>query len=94
VVRVPPVVEDLEVVVDKRTPAEYVRGLIAQHALVRSAEVFDIYEGDQIGAGKKSLAFSVTYQSPDHTLDDKEVAKARSAIIARLKNELNADLRA
>jgi phenylalanyl-tRNA synthetase beta chain len=93
VVRFPPVVEDLAVVVDKRVPAAQVRSLIEQHALVRSAPVFDVYEGDQIAANKKSLAFSVTYQSPDHTLDDKEVAKARQAIVARLKNELNAELR-
>ena len=93
IVRFPGVAEDLAIVVEKRVTAAAVRSIIEQHALVRSAEVFDVYEGEQIGASKKSLAFSVIYQSPDHTLDDKEVAKARQAIVARLKNELNAELR-
>jgi phenylalanyl-tRNA synthetase beta chain len=93
IVRFPAVVEDLALVVAKTVPAERVRALIEQHALVRGAQVFDVYEGERIGPDKKSLAFSVTYQSQDHTLDDKEVAKARSAIVSRLENELNAELR-
>lgn len=93
IVRFPAVVEDIAVVVDKGVPAARVRWIIEQQSLVRGAEVFDVYEGGQIASNKKSLAFSVTYQSPDHTLDDKEVAKARQSIIARLKNELNAELR-
>ena len=50
-------------------------------------------EGEGVPAGKKSLAFSVTYQSGDKTLTDKEVAKAQSGIIKRLKAELSAEVR-
>ena len=44
-------------------------------------------------AGRKSIAFSVTYQSDDHTLTDDEVAKAQRKILERLRREFNAELR-
>ena len=93
VTRFPPVIQDIALVVDRQLPAEDVRRLIESHDLVRRAQLFDVYEGDPIASGKKSLAFSVTYQSPDHTLTDEEVAKAQQAILGRLKNELGAELR-
>jgi phenylalanyl-tRNA synthetase beta chain len=95
IVRFPAVIEDLSMWVDEKLPSSRAKHVIEQHPLVQSAVIFDVYRSEELfaGPGKKSLAFSVTYQSPDHTLDDKEVAKARQAIIARLKNELNADLR-
>ena len=93
VLRFPPVVEDLALLVDRDLPAERVRALIEQHELVRSARLFDVYEGERLAAGKKSLAFAVTYQSPDATLTDQTVSKARSAIVARLANEFGAELR-
>jgi phenylalanyl-tRNA synthetase beta chain len=91
--RFPPVVQDVALVVDKQVAAERVRSIIAAHELVAAAQVFDVYEGDRIPAGKKSLAFSVTYQSPERTLTDDDVAKAQRAILARLKNEVGAELR-
>jgi phenylalanyl-tRNA synthetase beta chain len=91
--RFPPVVQDIALVVDKQVAAGRVRELIAQHELVAGVQVFDVYEGDRIPAGKKSLAFSVTYQSPEHTLTDEEVAKAQRAIVERLKREVGAELR-
>ncbi len=91
--RFPPVVQDIALVVDKQLPAERVRALIAEHELVASARVFDVYEGERIPAGKKSLAFSVTYQSADQTLTDADVAKAQRAIVERLKREVGAELR-
>ncbi len=91
--RFPPVIQDIALVVDTQLSAERVRSIIVQHELVADAQVFDVYEGDRIPAGKKSLAFSVTYQSPERTLTDEDVAKAQQAILARLKNELGAELR-
>jgi phenylalanyl-tRNA synthetase beta chain len=91
--RFPPVVQDIALVVDKQLAAERVRALIAQHELVVRAQLFDVYEGERIPAGKKSLAFSVAYQSPEHTLTDEEVAKAQRSILGRLKSELGAELR-
>ena len=67
--------------------------MIEAAALVREARVFDVYAGDQVPAGKKSLAFSVTYQSADHTLTDDEVAKAQRKLLERLKREFSAEVR-
>ncbi|MEX1253557.1 MAG: phenylalanine--tRNA ligase subunit beta [Dehalococcoidia bacterium] len=91
--RFPPAEEDLALLVDPDLQADRVRALIEEHKLVRRARVFDVYEGDRIPAGKKSLAFSVTYQAPDRTLTDEEVAKARQSILERLKREAGAELR-
>jgi len=91
----PPVYEDLAVVVDEDVPAVHVRDLIAQTgmSLVRSVVLFDIYRGEQVGAGKKSLAYRLTYQADDRTLTDREVAKLRGKIVRRLERELGATLR-
>ncbi|MCH8849327.1 MAG: hypothetical protein IIC89_00715, partial [Chloroflexi bacterium] len=60
---------------------------------VARVQLFDVYEGEGIPDGKKSLAFSVTYQSPDHTLTDEDVADAQRSIVQRLNRELGAELR-
>jgi phenylalanyl-tRNA synthetase beta chain len=60
---------------------------------VTEVELFDVYRGEQIGPGKKSLAYSLTYQSLDHTLTDQELVQTRQRIIRRLEQELGAHLR-
>ena len=62
--------------------------------LLRDVCLFDVYRGDQIPAGKKSLAYALTFQSSDKTLKDKDVEKIRKRIIARLGQRLGATLRA
>ncbi len=91
----PPVYEDLALIVDEDVPAVRVRDLIVQAGapLVRSAVLFDVYRGEQIGAGKKSLAYRLTYQAEDRTLTDEETAKMRGKIVRRLEQELSAMLR-
>ncbi|MFQ6101856.1 MAG: phenylalanine--tRNA ligase subunit beta [Anaerolineae bacterium] len=91
----PPVYEDLAVVVDENVPAVRVHELIAQTGtpLVRAVVLFDVYRGEQVGAGKKSLAYRLTYQADDRTLTDREVAKLRAEIVRRLERELGATLR-
>lgn len=56
--------------------------------------LFDVYTGKQVEAGKKSLAFALTFQSNDKTLTDAEVNAAIEKIIAKLQKDFNADLRA
>jgi phenylalanyl-tRNA synthetase beta chain len=92
----PPVYEDLALVVDENVPAVRVHDLIAQTGspLVRSVILFDVYRGEQIGAGRKSLAYRLTYQADDRTLTDQEVAKLRGKIVRRLEYEIGASLRA
>ena len=91
----PPVYEDLAVAVDENVPAVRVRELIAQtgSSLVRSVVLFDVYRGDQVGTGRKSLAYRLTYQADDRTLTDREVAKLRGKIVRRLEREVGAILR-
>jgi phenylalanyl-tRNA synthetase beta chain len=91
----PPALEDLAIIVDENLPAGRVEAVLRQaggNALV-GVQLFDVYRGEQIGTGKKSLAYSLTYQSPDHTLSDDEVVTIRQRIIRRLEKELDARLR-
>jgi len=91
----PPVLEDLAIVVDEDLPAEQVAQTIRQSAgrVVADVRLFDIYRSEQIGAGKKSLAYSLTYQAFDRTLTDKEIAGIRQRILRHLEQELGAKLR-
>jgi phenylalanyl-tRNA synthetase beta chain len=91
----PPVYEDLAMVVDDDVPAVRVRDIIAQTGapLLRSVLLFDVYRGDQVGTGKKSLAYRLTYQADDRTLTDRQVARVRDRIVRTLERELGATLR-
>jgi phenylalanyl-tRNA synthetase beta chain len=91
----PPVIEDLALVVDEHLPAEQVAELIRQTAgrVVADVHLFDLYRGEKIGAGKKSLAYRITYQAADKTLTDKDVAGIRARILRRLEQEVGATLR-
>ncbi len=91
----PTVRQDLAVVIASETPAAAVRGSIAAAAgdLLSSARVFDLYEGEQLGAGLKSLALRLEFRAPDRTLTDDEVAAARSSIEAGLKDDVGGTIR-
>ena len=91
----PPVLEDIALVVDETIPAGNVTFLIEQTGgkTVTNVQLFDVYRGEQLGSGKKSLAYSLTYQAADRTLTDDEVAQMRRKIVSRLERELGAQLR-
>ena len=57
-------------------------------------EVFDVYRGDQVGPGRKSLAFRVVFQSPERTLTDEDAAALRARIVQALGEQFGAELRA
>jgi phenylalanyl-tRNA synthetase beta chain len=90
----PPVYEDIAVIVDESVPAARVEALIRQTGgkTVTDVRLFDVYRGEQIGPGKKSLAYSLTYQS-DKTMTDAEAATIRNKIVKRLEYEVGAKLR-
>jgi phenylalanyl-tRNA synthetase beta chain len=90
----PAVYQDLAVVVPAGTPASEVRGAILAGGgeLLRAAEVFDLYEGEQVGEDRKSLAFNLEFRAPDRTLTEEEVAGLREAIKAKL-DEIGGTLR-
>ena len=91
----PAVLEDIAVVVDESTPAAQVEEVIREAGgkTVTGLKLFDVYRGEQIGSGKKSLAYSLNYQAADRTLTDPEVAKIRERIVRRLEGELGGKLR-
>jgi len=91
----PPVLEDLALVVDESLPAAQVDALIRQTGgkLLAGLTLFDVYRGAQLGAGKKSLAYQLTYQHSERTLTDEEVAKLRERIVKHLEQEVGARLR-
>jgi phenylalanyl-tRNA synthetase beta chain len=91
----PPILEDIALIVDEALPADRVEALIRQTGgkMLASVRLFDVFRSEQVGAGKKSLAYALIYQSPDGTLTDKDAAQIRSRIIKRLEQELGAKLR-
>jgi phenylalanyl-tRNA synthetase beta chain len=82
----PAVYQDLAVVVPAATPASEVRAAVIAGGgeLLHAAEVCDLYEGEQVGAERKSLAMNLEFRAPDRTLTDEEVTSLREAIKAKL----------
>ena len=67
--------------------------VITSFPLVTSVDLFDVYTGDQVAAGKKSLAFRVLYQSPSRTLSEHEVTMVQAQLLDKLGRETGAVLR-
>jgi phenylalanyl-tRNA synthetase beta chain len=82
----PAVLQDLAVVVPADVSAARVHEAVLAGGgeLLRSADVFDLYEGKQLGEGRKSLALRLEFRAGDRTLTDEEVAERRAAIVASL----------
>ncbi|MBZ0283782.1 MAG: phenylalanine--tRNA ligase subunit beta [Anaerolineae bacterium] len=92
----PPVLQDIALVVNDETPAAAVEAVIVKAGgnLLKGVRLFDVYRGDPIPAGQKSLAYSLVYQADDRTLTDKEVASVHQKIVKTAERELGAKLRA
>ncbi|MDX6505280.1 MAG: phenylalanyl-tRNA synthetase beta chain, partial [Gaiellaceae bacterium] len=91
----PPVRQDIAVVVAEEVPAG---GLVeAMHEAagpeLREVRVFDVYRGEQVGAGRKSVAFSLVFQSAERTLADEDAAALRERIVGALAERFGAQLR-
>ncbi|MBJ7522037.1 MAG: phenylalanine--tRNA ligase subunit beta [Solirubrobacteraceae bacterium] len=84
--------QDLAVVVDSAVPAADVVAAArkAGGALLADAGVFDVYEGEQVGEGKRSLALHLEFRAPDRTLTDEDADGARAKIVAALTEQLGA----
>ena len=96
VITYPPVRQDLAFVVDETIPVgdliAAARGAAGEE--LRDARFLSDYRGDQIPAGKKSVAFSVAFQSAERTLSDDDAARLRAAIVSELQSRFGAELRA
>jgi len=93
--RMPALNLDLAVVVGQDTPADAVEATIRESggALLVDVVLFDVYRGGQVGAGKKSLAYSLTFQSPDKTLTSEQAVKQRDRIMKQLAKSFGAEMR-
>jgi phenylalanyl-tRNA synthetase beta chain len=87
---------DIAVVVDEDTPATEVVRVVreAAGALLDTVRVFDVYHGEQLPPGRKSLALALSFRAPDRTLTDEDVKPVREQIVAALASQLGGELRA
>lgn len=95
VISFPPVRQDLAFVVPEAVPADALVEAAREAAgpELRAMRLFDVYRGEQVGAGRKSLAFAVSFQSPERTLSDEDAAELRARIVAALGERFGAELR-
>jgi phenylalanyl-tRNA synthetase beta chain len=91
----PPVLQDVALVVDAGVPAAELIATLRRGAgeLLEDVRLFDVYTGDQIGPGKRSLAFALRFRAPDRTLTVAEATAARDAAVAAATATHNATLR-
>ena len=91
----PSVLEDIALIVNMQVTAGEVEDVIrkAGGRLLKDVQLFDVYMGDPIPAGKKSLAYALTYRDDEKTLTDKNVLKIRKKIIGAAQHRLKAELR-
>jgi phenylalanyl-tRNA synthetase beta chain len=86
--------QDIAVVVDEDVPAADVEDTVREAGgeLLERLRLFDVYRGEQVGEGSKSLALRLEFRAPDRTLTDEEVAEVRGRIEHELA-ELGGKLR-
>jgi phenylalanyl-tRNA synthetase beta chain len=96
VITYPAVLQDIAVAVaeDVEVGALVDAAREAAGPILREARVFDVYRGEQVGDGRKSVAIHLSFQSPERTLTDDEVAGVRASIVAALADRFDAELRA
>ncbi|MEA4969865.1 MAG: phenylalanine--tRNA ligase subunit beta [Candidatus Pelethousia sp.] len=95
--RYPVVPRDIAVVVEEGVSAARMIKAIAAapvRVLLENVELFDVYRGKGIPAGKKSMAYSFTLRAEDRTLTDEDISSAMAALVASLEEQLGAELRA
>ena len=92
--RYPAIYRDITIIVDRGVETQSVLDKVEafQEQLVENLQLFDVFEGDPIAAGKKSVSFRVTYRSPDKTLVDEDVNDLHKSITERLLNAFDATL--
>jgi len=91
----PPAKEDVAIVVDAAVPAGEVLAAVREGAgvLAEQVRLFDVYTGDQVGPGKKSVAVALRLRAPDRTLTAEETAAVRDAVVAAAARRVGGHLR-
>ncbi len=93
--RFPSVTRDIALVVDKTILAGDIQKVIVEAggSLLKDVQVFDLYEGDKMEEGKKSIAYSLKYFDPEQTLTDEMITKAHDKVLEAVKEKAGAMLR-
>ena len=93
--RFPEVSRDLAIVVGNETPAAEILALVRENAgeFLTGLRIFDVYQGDAVGKGKKSIALGLTWQHPSRTLGDDDVNSIITNCVNALEQQFNANLR-
>ena len=96
VITYPAVLQDIAVVVEEDVEVGALVDAVREAAgeVLREARVFDVYRGEQVGDGRKSVAIHLSFQSPERTLTDEEAAVLRGRIVAAMAERFGAELRA
>ena len=96
----PPATQDVALIVDQAVPAADVQAALRAGAssvgggtLLEDVRLFDVYTGEQVGKGRKSLAYTLRFRAPDHTLTATEAGEARDAAVAEAAERVGAILR-
>ncbi|MFH1192071.1 MAG: phenylalanine--tRNA ligase subunit beta [bacterium] len=90
----PSVIRDLAIAVDRKILyKDIMKIILGIDKLIKSVELFDIFESEKLGKDKKSMAFHITFLSNERTLTDGEVKKIFSEIVKKLKKEFGAEIR-
>ncbi|MBQ0896313.1 phenylalanine--tRNA ligase subunit beta, partial [Micromonospora sp. U56] len=91
----PPALIDVALVLDESVPAAQVERALVEGAgeLLESVRLFDVYASEQLGAGRRSLAYKLTFRAPDRTLTAQEAVAARDAAVALAAQRFGATLR-
>lgn len=87
--------QDVALIVDASVPAAAVETALRSGAgeLLESLRLFDVFSGEQVGAGKKSLAYALRFRAADRTLTAEEASAARDAAVAAAAEHTGAVLR-
>jgi phenylalanyl-tRNA synthetase beta chain len=93
--RYPSIGRDMALVVDTSVPVANIIAEVKKAAgsLLESIQVFDVYTGERLGAGKKSVAFSLVYRTPERTLTDEEVSGLHAKVVSAMEQIFGAELR-
>jgi phenylalanyl-tRNA synthetase beta chain len=91
----PAVERDIAVVVDEALPASEIQNMIETFAseLIETVSIFDVYRGEHIPEGKKSIAFNIVYRSQQRTLRDDEVERVHTELVDSVLQRTGGELR-
>ena len=93
--KVPAVQRDLALIVDSNVQFSAIENAIAKqkNAKLQSARLFDVFESDKLGTGKKSMAVNFTFLDEEKTLTDKEIEGMMNKLVQSFEKEIGAEIR-